>query len=514
MFDLLNAWQTIQASTLLLAISYLLYLLTVRYRPGLRKLPGPFLATFSDLERIWSCAKGSQMTYHLDLHAKLGPLVRVGPSHVSFSDASLIPQVYGITTKFWKSDFYKMFDIKSPTGWVPTSFSVRDEDRHKALKRPVANAYSMSSLKELEPMNDDCSAIFSQKLKALEGQDIDLGKWVHWYAFDVISSITFSNRLGFMEQETDVNGIIAAIEGRLVYNSIIGQAPYLHKYLFGNDVVAWLAGFVPAFAALNKSSYIVAFATKQLQRYQNQEFNTVNLKDMLDRFKRVGKDGEAMSDSELLSHAISNMQVLCKFCKHTALRDHLSLTEMNLQPRRSQAYRKLLAEIDEADRKGQLSDPVTFAEAQKLTYFQAVVKEALRMHPAVGLLLERLVPQGGAEVGGVWLPEGTVIGMNPWVAARDKAVYGNDAYEFRPERWLEADEKQSKLMERNFLAFGSGTRSCLGKNVSLLEMSKLVPQLLRRFDFVLADPSKEWILHDYWFVKQTGLICRVTSRDT
>lgn len=72
-----------------------------------------------------------------------------------------------------------MFDIKAPTGWVPTTFSVRDEDRHKAMKRPVANAYSMSSLKELEPMNDDCSAIFTRKLDGLVGQNIDLGEWVH-----------------------------------------------------------------------------------------------------------------------------------------------------------------------------------------------------------------------------------------------------------------------------------------------------------------------------------------------
>lgn len=74
------------------------------------------------------------------------------------------------------------------------------------------------------------------------------------------------------------------------------------------------------------------------------------------------------------------------------------------------------------------------------------------MHPAVGLLLERLVPHGGVNLGDIWLPEGTIVGMNPWVAARDTAVYGADAYEFRPERWLEADEEHLKLMERSFLA--------------------------------------------------------------
>ena len=93
-----------------------------------------------------------------------------------------------------------------------------------------------------------------------------------------------------MEQEKDIYNIIAAIEGRLVYNSIIGQTPWLHPYLFGNSFVAWLASFSPSIAIMNSSKYIVAFTAKQLERYHNKEFNTVELQDLLDRFKRV-KDG-------------------------------------------------------------------------------------------------------------------------------------------------------------------------------------------------------------------------------
>ncbi|KAK1021542.1 hypothetical protein LTR33_018430, partial [Friedmanniomyces endolithicus] len=118
----------------------------------------------SDADRIWSCATGMQMNYHLKLHERYGSLVRIGPKHISFSDSSLIPQIYGITSKFWKSDFYKMFDIKAPGGQVPTVFSVRDENRHRGIKRPIAGAYSMSTMKELEPMNDACSAILLRKL--------------------------------------------------------------------------------------------------------------------------------------------------------------------------------------------------------------------------------------------------------------------------------------------------------------------------------------------------------------
>jgi len=45
-----------------------------------------------------------------------------------------------------------------------------------------------------------------------------------------------------------------------------------------------------------------------------------------------------------------------------------------------------------------------------------------------------------------------------------------------------------------------------------MEMSKLVPQLLMRYDFQLSDPNAEWTLVDYWFVRQEGLRLRVSKR--
>ena len=402
------------------------------------------------------------MNYHIALHRKYGRLVRVGPNHVSISDSNTIQQIYSISTKFTKSDFYVSFDPKTPAGTISTIFSVRDETAHKAIKRPVANAYSMSTMRELEPMNDACSEIFLQKLQSMVGTNVDLGKWLHWYAFDVISSITFSKRLGFMEQETDIGGVINAIEGRLIYCSIVGQAPWLHRYLLlGNSFVERMANrFVPAVAALGSSSIIVSFAAKQLQQRMNRYPKTTEtqLPDMLDRFRRF-KDGEEVMDySRLLSHASAN---IFAGSDTTAISLRAIFYYICRTP---SAHRKLLAEIDQADRDGRLSDPVTFAEAQELKYFQAVVKEALRMHPAVGFLLERVVPRGGAEVGGTWLAGGTVVGINPWVVARDKEVYGEDSEEFRPERWLTASEQQLKAMERNNLAV-SLVASCRAASV-------------------------------------------------
>lgn len=111
-----------------------------------------------------------------------------------------------------------------------------------------------------------------------------------------------------------------------------------------------------------------------------------------------------------------------------------------------------MAEIDQVDKYGQLSDSVTFAEASKMQYLQACMKEAMRIHPAVGQLLERVVPPEGGSFGDSWLPGGTIVGINPWVAGRENSVYGDDVDAYRPERWLAASPDQLKLIPRNYLA--------------------------------------------------------------
>jgi cytochrome P450 len=112
------------------------------------------------------------------------------------------------------------------------------------------------------------------------------------------------------------------------------------------------------------------------------------------------------------------------------------------------SYAKLQSEIDDFDREGKFSNPIAYAEANKMPYLQAVMKKAMRMHPAVGISMPRYVPSGGAEIDGRWYPAGTVVGVNAWVIHRNKEVFGEDADAFRPERWLEDDSK-AKEMARN-----------------------------------------------------------------
>lgn len=166
-------------------------------------------------------------------------------------------------------------------------------------------------------------------------------------------------------------------------------------------------------------------------------------------------------------------------------------------------YARLQAEIDQADAEGRLSPCVTFAESHTLPYLIAVTKEAMRIHPSVCLCMPRLVPSPGATLCGEFFPPGVTVGCNPYVIHRDKKVFGPDADTFRPERWL--DEKSAKEMEKAIVTFGAGNRTCIGKNISLMEMQKLVPQLMRYFEFSLVDKEKEWVTLNRWFNTQKGL---------
>ena len=126
-------------------------------------------------------------------------------------------------------------------------------------------------------------------------------------------------------------------------------------------------------------------------------------------------------------------------------------------------YAQVQQEIDTATVDGKLSSPVKYSESIQLPLVGACIKEALRLHPSVGLTMPRIILQGGMTFGDQYIPEGYRVGMNGAVVHYDKGIFGPDANQFNPQRWLEGD---SKTMDKHMLHFGAGTRTCIGKNVS------------------------------------------------
>lgn len=123
---------------------------------------------------------------------------------------------------------------------------------------------------------------------------------------------------------------------------------------------------------------------------------------------------------------------------------------------------------------------ITDAQARRLPYLQAVIKEGLRIFPPVTGLMIKDVPPTGDEYRGMKIPPGTKIGYSAFGLFRDASIWGRDVDVFRPERWLSreigGDEIDEDVKEREStleLVFGYGRWQCLGKNVALIELNKV-----------------------------------------
>lgn len=100
----------------------------------------------------------------------------------------------------------------------------------------------------------------------------------------------------------------------------------------------------------------------------------------------------------------------------------------------------------EAKKPGGFSKPFpSWRDIADLPYLDACINEAVRLHPPFCLPFERVVPKGGITVGGTYIPEGTVVGMSPYVVNRHKPTFGEDAHLWNPSRWMVPQERRRKL---------------------------------------------------------------------
>ncbi|CAN6295004.1 unnamed protein product [Urochloa humidicola] len=145
---------------------------------------------------------------------------------------------------------------------------------------------------------------------------------------------------------------------------------------------------------------------------------------------------------------------------------------------------KLRAEIT-----GALGDKEDIEEPDVagLPYLQAVVKEALRLHPVAPLLVPHKAVEDGAEVCGYAVPRGSTVFVNVWAIMRDPALW-EDPDEFSPERFLDkAAEVDFKGKDFEFIPFGSGRRQCPGMPMAERVVPHLLASLLHAFEWRLPE---------------------------
>ncbi|KAK5128187.1 hypothetical protein LTR08_004078 [Meristemomyces frigidus] len=326
---------------------------------------------------------------NVDLHKKYGPIVRLAPNRYSIADPSCVRAIYGIGSKFSKSDYYHPFG--NPDTSHKDIFSERSNEVHSANRRKQANMYSMTSLKNYEPFVDRVNSTFFGKLKEFSetGQSFDLFTWMQFYAFDVIGEITIGRTFGMLEAGNDKDGLLDAVDFvNAKYGARLGHLPELHvPFLWLAQTLKLATGLesvtkaVEEQIALRKSGESVSdradFLGKSLDLIEREKLDRFDLFNVVATNIGAGSDTTAISATAIIYYLMKNPKCM----------------------------RKLRKELDDHVVAGELSETATFQEGQRLEYLQAVIKEALRLHPAVGMPLARVVPPGGATLAGQFFPE-------------------------------------------------------------------------------------------------------------
>lgn len=128
------------------------------------------------------------------------------------------------------------------------------------------------------------------------------------------------------------------------------------------------------------------------------------------------------------------------------------------------------------------SDEIT--AGGELPYVDAVIKETLRLHPVVPMIMRTL--QEPATVDGRDYPKGVTVSPSIVLAHRDPASYPQPA-EFRPERFLDDVPTPS-----SWLPFGGGARRCIGASFAMMEGEVILRQILERYRLAPVGSGREW----------------------
>ncbi|CAI6341036.1 unnamed protein product [Periconia digitata] len=465
----------------------------------LSHVPGPFFCHITNLKRVYWVLTGQAHLHHQRLHSRHGPVVRTGPNSVFISNPDDVPAVYPVRAGFPKADFYKALQPYSPNkGTLPSLFSIQDEAIYRTMKNPIVPVFAPANVMKYEVFVDQMLQAMSAKfdIKAAGDELFDLGEWLMYFAFDVMGLMTFSKTYGFVESGNDVDG-----RHNTIFTYFKGAAPWTQ--------ITWLDQWV------NKNHFLMRFRktpgmailgivhkSVQERLKHGKGSKSEDSKDMLDNYLTIQQNNSAVPDWAPQAWVYSNV-----VAGSDSVGTVMQTFAYNLltDPRTTSA---LISEL----RSASLSKPFPkYSEVRNLPYLDACVNEAVRMHPPFCLPLERVVPEGGVTISGVYLPGGTNVGGNGYVVNRNEEVFGSNVDEWRPERWLECSPEQKSRMSSGMLTFGAGRRSCMGKYIAVMEIKKLMPFLLLNYEMKIPDP-KTHSVECAWFFKHKGILAQIRKR--
>nr|XP_008114470.2 PREDICTED: cytochrome P450 2C31 [Anolis carolinensis] len=450
----------------LLAILYLLYFLkqqwSRRHFP-----PGPFVfPIIGGLWRIRFGIKGDDKT-----------LIKIGDEYGDIYTlwAGGIPMVFmngfeavkdGLTldelSERLQSPFIKVLSKEKGIGF--SNGHVWKQQRRiaqAAMRKLGVGKKSVES--QIEAEVEQLIEVFSRE----KGQPFDPALPVTNLVCNVICALSFGHR--FSLEDGNFKELIDAIE----YIFKVGGTPFHILYELLPSLMDRLPG--PHKKALHATEMVVSLAHEEIQRHKEQQ-STHEPQDFIDFYllemekEKMKHDPNSTYDEENLAQSIHDFFIGGTETSATTMK-----WAFILLANRREVQDKIIKEIE--DVLGSAS--ICYEDIRRLPFTNAVLHEIQRYRYSMLMGVGRQTTKD-LKIRGYIIPKGTFVMPNLRSALLDPKHWKTPD-EFNPNHFL---DKDGHFVPRDeFLAFGAGTRSCLGKDLARMELFLVVTSLLREFRF-------------------------------
>jgi sterol 14-demethylase len=263
--------------------------------------------------------------------------------------------------------------------------------------------------------------------------------------------------------------------------------------------------FAELFHDLEKGTDALAFVDPYLdiESFQRRDAARVELVGLIDEIlqKRLALPPEEGDDRDLVDVLLSlrhpdgtqmfgadyvtGMFISMMFAGHHTTSTTLSWTLIELL-RNEGAMDAVVAELDELYADGR---SVSYQALREMPRTEAAIKETLRLHPPLILLLR--VAKVPFEVGGFVVPEGWLVGATPAVSNRIEESFP-DADRYDPGRYVD-DRQQDLENPWNWIPFGAGRHRCVGAQFAMMQLKVILSVLLKDWTFELGQPPESYV---------------------
>ncbi|KAK8137100.1 hypothetical protein PG984_005040 [Apiospora sp. TS-2023a] len=470
------------------------------YLHPLRGYPGPVLCRATFLAWMLIQCRGESTNYIHAQHKRYGPVVRIEPNLLSYSDGQAWRDIYGHKTAVKSTAVGNLpkppYAVRTNPNGYADILNVPGDAGHRRMRKLMTHMFSAAALEGQQPLICGYVDKLIATLQARAGQPVDIGLW---FACVLIFSFTSTVSPANLSILLAVQHLMSLVHLRAEHGACMADyeqhQPWVTN-IFGSVKQSYLQRILNRFPwPFNRLAYHI-MVDEKLSKARKDEFSFAadRAKERLARGITMEKydfmsymlkynDEKGMSEGEI----ISNSSILIIAGGETSA-VYLSglIYHLLCKP---QAMEKLTSIIRSSFKS---EEEITFNALLEIEYLTAVIQEGGRTYAPIPSGLPRVATKGGSLIAGRHVPEGTVVYVHAMAANLSPANFANPN-DFVPERWLK--QPPAEYVDDNHeatQAFSLGPRGCIGKNLAMSELRLILARVLWNFNINMCEESRGW----------------------